>query len=205
MHALIGRVMSQADHAPRGTNIALRCWEIRNELEAFGAGDDPDVLANKHDDRPMGELLEASVAGLGTGRGPDAQALEGFIRGEHVTETFSDQVRTVVGWEQIAVSARLLMSTLSRPYPVEAAAAGQRGRWVPLPADSPPAQALLDSTAAAHRASGEMVAMVRARDMHAHNFPNTRAFGQGTSTDASAMPTVLGMEAAREPGHGLSR
>lgn len=103
--------MNQADHALlRGTNIALRCWEIRNELGAFGVG-------------------------------------------------------------------------------------GQRGRWVPLPADSPPDQAPLDSTAAAHHTSGEMVAMVRARDVHAHNLPSTRALGQGTSTDASAVPAVLGMQA----------
>lgn len=67
-HALIGQVMSQADHAPRGSNIALRCWEIRNELEDFGAGDDPDVLVAPADhaaERPMmGELLEDALDAL---------------------------------------------------------------------------------------------------------------------------------------------
>ncbi len=76
--------------------------------------------------------------------------------------------------EQVAVSARLLMSTLSKPYPVDVAMAGQRGRWVPLPAESPPAQQLLDTTRAARHTSSEMVAGIRARDQHTHRSPGFR-------------------------------
>lgn len=165
---------------------------------------DPELRAAT---RVLRDALEASAGELGTGRGPEAQALEGFIRshGEHVTEKFSDQVRSVVGSEQIAVSARLLMSTLSRPYPVDVTMAGQRGRWVPLPAGSPPAQQLLDTTGAAQRATGEMVAGVRARDMHAHSFPTGRAFGQASSAVASPVLPPRGPRAEHEPDRGFDR
>lgn len=62
-HALMGFVMRQADQSPQGSNIGLRCWEIRNELEEFGAGEDPDLLLDEAD-RPPGELLEDALDAL---------------------------------------------------------------------------------------------------------------------------------------------
>lgn len=122
------------------------------------------------------DALESSAAAMATGRGTEAQALEAFLRShaEFITEAYTAQVGTVVHSEQVAVSARLLMSALSKPYPVDVAMAGQRGRWVPLPAGSPPAQQLLDTTGAAQRASGEMVAGMRARDQRTHPSPGLR-------------------------------
>lgn len=126
--------------------------------------------------RQLRDALESSAAALATGRGTEAQALEAFLRShaEFVTEAYTAQVGTVVHSEQIVVSARHLMSTLTKPYPVDVAMAGQRGRWVPLPAGSPPAQQLLDTTGAAQRASGEMVAGIRARDQRTHPSPGVR-------------------------------
>lgn len=157
--------------------------------------------------RQLRDALESSAAALATGRGTEAQALEAFLRShaELITEAYTAQVGTVVHSEQIMVSARQLMSTLSKPYPVDVALAGQRGRWVPLPAGSPPAQQLLDTTGAAQRATGEMVAGVRARDMHAHSFPTGRAFGQASSAVALPVLPPRGPRAEHEPDRGLDR
>lgn len=64
-YALMGFVMAQADRSPRGSNIALQCWEIRNELEAFGAdvGADPDFLRDQAG-RPVTELVDEALAAL---------------------------------------------------------------------------------------------------------------------------------------------
>lgn len=62
-HALLGFVMRQADQSPQGSNVGLRCWEIRNDLEKFGAGEDPDLLLDEAD-RPPGDLLEDALDAL---------------------------------------------------------------------------------------------------------------------------------------------
>lgn len=70
-YALIGFVMEQANQSPRGSNVALRCWEIRSELEAFGdVRADPDLLRDEAG-RPAAELLEDALDALDAI--PDAQ------------------------------------------------------------------------------------------------------------------------------------
>lgn len=155
------------------------------------------------------QTLRSAAVAIGTGSGPEAEALRGFLRshGEVVTESFAQQVRTVVQSEQAVISARLLTTVSERPYPTGVAAAALRGRWVPLPASSAPAHTLLTTTAAAQQASGDMVAAVRAREMHAHNFPTGRAFGHSASAGQAA-PTATTSRSHQlepEPGRGLDR
>ena len=166
---------------------------------------DPDLRAAT---TQLRQALESSAGPISTGTGPEADALQGFLRshGEVITAAFAQQVRTVVQSEQAVISARLLTSVLERPYPAAVAAAALRGRWVPLPASSAPAQTLLDTTAAAQRASGDMVAGVRAREMNAHNFPSGRAFGHSAGAGQAPTPAASRLQQVEtELGRGLDR
>lgn len=84
---------------------------------------------------PSGGAAEALAAG-------DLHAVA-TVHDPALTVGYAAAVARVVGSGQVVVPARYLTAHTARPVPVGLARSAQTGRWVPLPAHSPPARDLL--------------------------------------------------------------
>lgn len=181
-----------------GTGAAADAWRNAG-IHGWGTSirvpgpHDPDLRAATY---ALADTLHEHGPSMRAGQGPHFQALTAFIghQGEAISAQYEDQVRAVVASEQAVTAARPLAAQTQRPLSPELASAAQRGRWVPLPAGSVPAQELVGYTSTAVRASTEAGLITRTREMQQHSFPTGRTARPNPSptlsTGAAARPWV---------------